>query len=370
MRKPSGFLLLLFLSLSTNSSLLLAYPEMSRHGYANCTACHVSSNGGGILTPYGRQLSQELLSTWGKEEESKFLYGAFHPPDWLNLGGDFRAVQTYLNSPKVEQGKFIFMQADLEAAVSLKKWQLVTTMGRQEPTTFNPAGGTIFSRRHYVNYRPTDQLSLRAGRFQTAFGINTADHMIVTKRGLRFDEGSETYNVEAAWLGDDIDTFVTAVFGRPDAPQLNLDKGVAIRSGVFLGERFKTGLSYFYGVNDLGKRHLIGPYGILGITPRFFVLLEIDFQNNRPQTGELQWGAVNYLRVNYEVFRGVHAYVTQELSKLDFSNSKNTTEAYGIGLQFFPRPHLEIQVTYQKSRMLAASTSFSDFAWVLFHFYP
>lgn len=137
------FLLLLFLVVSAKQSF--GYPEMNRHGYANCTACHVGPNGGGILTPYGRQLSQELLSTWGKEDESKFLYGIFRLPDWLNLGGDFRAVQTYLNSPKIEQGKFIFMQADLEAAASHKRWHLVATLGRQEPTTFNPLLAEQFS---------------------------------------------------------------------------------------------------------------------------------------------------------------------------------------------------------------------------------
>ena len=64
--------LILVLTFSLRS---YGYPEMVRHGYANCTACHVSPNGGGILTPYGRSLSQELLSTWGAKNESDFMYG-------------------------------------------------------------------------------------------------------------------------------------------------------------------------------------------------------------------------------------------------------------------------------------------------------
>ena len=360
---------LLALSLGLIPKLSFSYPEMVRHGYANCIACHVGPNGGGLLTPYGRQLSQEVLSKWATPDESAFAYGGMKFPDWLNIGGDLRGVQTFLNNPKVQQGQFILMQADVEAAVQIERWQIVGALGRQEPTTLNPAGGALMSRRHYVNYRPTDQLSFRAGRFQTAFGINTPDHILVTKRGLRWDEGSETYNIEGAWLGEEIDTFVTASFGRPDAPKLGLDTGVAVRSGVLLGERFKTGISYFYGSNDSGKRHLIGPYGILGITPRFFVLVEIDFQNLLLASTESRWGAVDYLRFDYEVFRGGHLFLTQELARLDFNNPGNRTEAYGAGFQFFPRPHFELIASFQKSRVLSVSTEFSDYGWFLVHYY-
>src|SRR3712207_1089498 len=31
-----------------------AYPNMIRLGYATCAACHLSPQGGGVLTPYGR----------------------------------------------------------------------------------------------------------------------------------------------------------------------------------------------------------------------------------------------------------------------------------------------------------------------------
>ena len=47
-----------------------AFPEMVRHGYANCITCHISPDGGGVLTAYGRSLSREVLSTWGAEGEA------------------------------------------------------------------------------------------------------------------------------------------------------------------------------------------------------------------------------------------------------------------------------------------------------------
>ena len=56
------------------SSQAFAFPEMVRHGYTQCTACHVSPSGGGILTSYGRELAAEVLSTWSYADESQFTH--------------------------------------------------------------------------------------------------------------------------------------------------------------------------------------------------------------------------------------------------------------------------------------------------------
>ncbi|MFM8314271.1 MAG: hypothetical protein ACKOA8_08310, partial [Deltaproteobacteria bacterium] len=104
------------------SQVVFPFPEMIRHGYSNCITCHVSPNGGGLVTPYGRALSQEVLSTWHRENESDFLWGLVPYPEWLNLGGDFRYVQTHLDTPDTKTGRFIVMQADIEAAASLGKF--------------------------------------------------------------------------------------------------------------------------------------------------------------------------------------------------------------------------------------------------------
>ena len=234
----------------------------------------------------------------------------------------------------------------------------------------NPSGGTIFSRRHYAGYRPTETISLRAGRFGVAYGLNIPDHFVSIKRGLRWDEGSEAYNIEAAWLGESADLFVTGTVGRPDAPALNRDKGLALRSSIFLSDRFKLGWSYLYGASGFGGRHVTGPYAILGFSPRFFVLAELDFQRFAPAAGgDAQWGVVNYVKVDYEVLKGVHGYVTQEYAKLDLRNVRSEMASFGVGVQFFPRPHLEINGSYQKQRVRAVSKDFADFAWLLLHYY-
>src|SRR2546430_396895 len=95
-----------------------AFSELVRHNYTNCTACHISPNGGGVLTQYGRELSRAILSTWGadNENESRFAWGAVTPPSWLEIMGMYRSVVAYQNTPFITQAQYIFMQGDFEAA--------------------------------------------------------------------------------------------------------------------------------------------------------------------------------------------------------------------------------------------------------------
>ncbi len=346
----------------------LAFPEMVRHGYANCITCHVAPDGGGVLTAYGRSLSREVLSTWGAEGEERFAY-LVSPPEWLSLGGDIRTVQTYYSSATRERARLIFMQADLEAAAKIEKWTIDASLGRQEPTSTNASGSNLLSRRHYLSYRPTDNLSLRAGRFNIPYGINLPDHYVSVKRGLRWDEGSESYNLEGAYLGENYDFFLTGTLGRPDDKTLNRDQGFALRGSHFLNEKFKIGGSYFYGSSPLGKRHVVGPYAILGFTSDLFLLAEVDLQHVTPPTGNARDGLMTYLKFDHELHKGVHVYLSHEYTKLDFAKATSESHAIGLGTQLFLRPHLELNASYQKQQIRALGNEFADFAWVVLHFY-
>jgi hypothetical protein len=350
-----------------------AFPEMVRKGYNNCSVCHFSPTGGGVLRKYGRELSREELSRWGKEGEEQFLYGALGKlPNWVNFGGDIRAVQTYKNNDAVRQGRFIVMQLDLDTAVTVGRFTGAGTIGieKVEKSVKHEAG--IASRRHWLNYRPTDEVSLRGGKFLPAFGINVPDHIIPTKRGINWDAGNESYNLEAGWIGEQINLFATAIFGRPDNTALNREKGGAFSVYQLVSESYKLGASFYYGFNSTGNRTIVGPNAILGFTPSFFLLTEWDFvsQNFNSASAASQQGIVGYQRLDYELTKGLHTYVTQEYSQLNFDNSNTFSAAYGVGLQFFPRPHLELNMSWQKQKQNSVSRDdFGDYGWLMMHFY-
>src|SRR5436190_4378083 len=48
------------------ASVASAEPMFLAKQYARCTTCHYSATGGGLLTAYGRSLSRQEVSTWGR----------------------------------------------------------------------------------------------------------------------------------------------------------------------------------------------------------------------------------------------------------------------------------------------------------------
>ncbi len=349
------------LSSVLGASNAFAFPEMVRHGYVNCTSCHVSPNGGGILNGYGRVQAEEVLSTWSKEGQGAFLHGllpATDPP--LSFGGDFRILQLFRASDIEKEGRFIFMQGDLEAAVKAGPVQVVATAGVQDIP-----GKEFTSRRHYVIYRPNEESHwmLRAGRFLPAFGINLPDHAITTKQGVGLGQGSESYNLEGSWLGEQFDVFATAIFGRPGQDR---EKGFAVRGAYNLGERAKVGMGYYLGIDSDSTRHLFGPYAIVGFTEKFFLLTEIDLQSFTVG-GVASFGPVSYGRLSYEVHKGVHVYLAAEYAKTRATGPESW--AWGGGSQWFPWPHIELRAQYDRRQDMTTRFAPSYYFWTQFHYY-
>ena len=355
------FIFLLFSSLS--SSVAFAFPEMIRHGYPNCTSCHVSPSGGGVLTSYGRELSSEILSTWSKEGESDFLYGHPKLPEWLSAGGDIRAIEIYRNTPQVYSERFLLMQADVEAAATYQKWTFDLTPGlyMQTPEV----------RRFYAVYRPNDAFSLRAGKFRAAYGLMEPDHTTPIQRGLGWDEGTESYNIEGAWLGEHFNTYLTANFGPLDSSLISgpaKEKGADLRVGLPFADRYQVGVSYFHGISQLATRDVAGPFGILGFTHHFFLLTEIDYQSlYSSQLMPDTKGWVTWDKLDYEFIQGLHGYLSYGLTRTNFGGPSTTF--YGIGSQFFPRPHVELDLLWQFRSVPQFPGATIDYATFLMHYY-
>ena len=113
-----NFFLLLIFCCFWITQVAWAFPEMVRHGYANCLTCHSSPGGGGVLSAYGREISRELLSTWGIGKESEFAWGVVPTPEWLDLSLQYRGLQLISLTERELIGRWIPMQADLEGTVT------------------------------------------------------------------------------------------------------------------------------------------------------------------------------------------------------------------------------------------------------------
>ena len=355
------------LSLFFFSSKVFSFPEMLRHGYTSCITCHVSPSGGGITTPYGKALSKEVLSIWSKTEDddeeegySRFLA----PTEHIIFGGNVRSINVYRNKP-IENHRFIVMQADIEAAFLYENWKIVATAGREE----FPVADRFVSRRHYLSYQLTESISLRGGRFQHAFGLNTPDHTLPTKEDLGWSHAlsGESYNLELAMLKENYDVYVTAIIAHPEGYRTVDETGFSFKGSYIFQEKYRAGLSFFASMADNAKRFVTGPFAVIAFSEKFFLLSEVDFQFMRSSLKNTN-GMVYYHRLNYEMTQGLHFYASSDLSYLDFKNDAVKSQGIALGSQIFPIDHFEFNLQWHRTKRVTQKNP-NDVYWLMSHFY-
>lgn len=362
-----------FIAIFIVSLRLYAFPENVRHGYFSCTACHVSPSGGGVLTPYGRSLSAELMSTWGTAKNSGFLFTDNEDekknPPWWRANIFLRGVQTRRNTSTVEKAQFIPMQADLEAGLDTEKYALMTTIGfRAKDSSQSKNLDQFFSRRHYALYRVNDNWAIRGGKFMFSFGLNGPDHVTATRRGLGWDQGSESYNIETSYIGEKISTILSLVGDAPNEKSTTKDKGLAINQSFFIGNDSKIGLSLFSGGQGTYDRTVYGPYWIWSLTKEVYLDSEIFYQQKKiNSTSSNQNGYATFHRLGYELQKGLTFYAQFDRSFLDTSDETSKYDSYGPGIQWLPYPHLELMSYLGKEK--ASGQAATDFWWLMLNIY-
>ncbi len=347
-----------------------AYPDMIRHNYVNCNACHVSPTGGGLLTPYGRGLSKEVLSTWSTEREPEFLHGALPAdvlPEWLLLGGDVRGIQTHRESPDQKTGKAFLMESTIDLGFVFKKWTAVLSVGEADPQTNNIREvGTHY----YLMWTPLDELSVRAGRFIPVFGLNTPYHTMPTRQNLGFGPGTERDAVESVWSGEQWN-IAGSVSRTPAGPTPSADRETLLTGQInrsFLGS-YRVGVSYMNGKTQQVSREAYGIHGLLGISEKWAYLTEFDLQRLQPQGRESVRGLFHFSQLIYEITKGFSVYVLEDYSKSNLNSSDSLINSVGPGLRFFPRPHFDFDLIFLKRRTAVVADRYDDYAWLMAHYY-
>jgi hypothetical protein len=359
------FLFLLF------SKTTWAFPEMIRMGYVNCTACHVSPTGGGLLTQYGRAASTEVLSTWSYKNEELAGHGiAPAPPEWLNVGGDFRSIQTYMDTPVATSSSFFPMQADVEVGLTAGKFTYVQTLGVQGGPEGAPFKGELIAHRMYALYNWTEELYTRAGKYFMPYGIPLPDHNSYVRRNLGFNENQETYNFDVGYVGEAWNAILAMNFGRKDQVTTELDKGASLEVGANIGDSHKVMGNFAYLKNTNMHRYLAGPSILWGFSAKWVFLGEYDYQEKSMEgaASSVQKGAVTYSRLQYEWMKGVNTYLLHQLSYLDFTQLRTRVNSLGFGVLWYPRPHFEFSVEFD-SALTADINETNNIAWGLIHYY-
>lgn len=342
-------------------SFLWAFPDMIRHGYVNCTTCHISPSGGGILTPYGREMSKEVLSTWSAENEHKFLHGLVATEkieNWLKFGGDVRYIQTHFEDSRIRRGDAFLMQAQIELALSFNKFSLVSALGEIKDPVKDPKF-VLDTPRYYLMYT-NGAFHARAGRFQPAFGLNLPDHVLGTKVGLGFFPQFKRDSFEMAWIGEKFNFIGSFSEASPPAARPR-EKAFALQVNYNIGDRTKLGSSYWKTQEGSPDRKIYSIHALIGLSERWYIMTETALQKQIAQTG-----IFHFDRVGYELYKGIIPIVQFQYEKSDTKLSETEVYKPGAGVHFFPRPHFELTGLWSRVK---ARPSWGDEAYLLGHYY-
>lgn len=354
MRRAAGSSLTIGLALALATLAILstdkawAVPEMARFGYFSCTTCHVSPSGGGLQTAYGRGLSAERLSTWSYKGEEQPLHGALPElPEWLLVGGDVRYAQTYYEAATVRTGRLIRMQTDLSLGVTFSRLTVVATGGPRGESRSRPEiAGKPALRQYFAKVDIAEGLSVRGGRFYSRFGLNIPQHNANVRAGLGFDQGLENENAEVTWTTESNELALTRLFGVPSRElDGSRDRGWTANWTHYLLGRHRMGVSLMQADFQDQRRTVAGVNGVFAIGERWFVLSETDRQSKRPLVGA---GAGNdelfvFNRLGFEPVQGVVPFFSAENTLHDIHQRQSEVDTYGMGMQWYPRPHLDFE---------------------------
>lgn len=313
----------LALSLLLVASPLSAFPEMFKFGYQTCSTCHISPNGGGALTPYGRNQAAEILSTWSYKGEESVGHYDWGQPEWLILGGDARYINMMQETDTETVYRHLAMQRDVELGVSYGGF-VITGSGGQYYDRVNE------TRRHYLSYQ-REFFSIRSGKFIPAYGINAADHNAFSRTPLSLGQGDESYNTEAAITSKIGQVFLTQInyTKTPEKKYTNENSGYALRATLFALKSLQIGASWMrMTVDEKRGGFMQASYG---------KWLYCGLDVNEVEDLDRTIGLYSYGKCSAEAYKGVNFTYENNYSKTAGISSRNNS----VGLDFFPRPHFQ-----------------------------
>lgn len=351
------------------------YPEMIRHGYTNCTACHISPTGGGALTAYGDSLARELLSYQWKSQAEKENPEDEPKPRRFHLGGEIRVLSLYLNNQHETSRKWIPMQVHGEASYNDEFFAANLRLGlvakpdggsEEEEADESDEGGGFgdgFSGQvatAYVMARYAEIWNLRLGRFLPGYGLNNSMHFLGTRGGLGFGFKDQRTGLEISRLGERWGA-VVAIFGARDENQGENSRLFQFQYSPT--DKSKVALNFW---NEDPLRNI---FGVWAVTP-LYGSAYLSFDLNRQRELDLKTtGHYYFVQLGYEMTQGVQARLLWDRQQRDETRSYTKVVRYGPSIQIFPSPYFDLELAWLKEHNRLYNSSQGDYAYILLHGY-
>jgi hypothetical protein len=264
-----------------------ALPTMVRLGYADCAACHVSPQGGGALTVYGR----------GIDRSQSLRGGEYTPSDdaltnALSVGGritqDFRLLlrrqatwapngtRTDVFRPRLMYRNVADIAGALRASAT---FTAETTHAPRPARAYDPPtqAATLSVNTALLHYRVNETIEIAAGKDQLPSGINIPDLAVFIKSRNRLGYYDAPAQLKMFWNSKryHVTPFAFAPGGNERAGEAETGTGALAEVDVLGAGRTMAGVSVLKGVSESGSRRVLGLYVRLGFG-RWGVLGEHD----------------------------------------------------------------------------------------------
>jgi hypothetical protein len=287
----------------------LGYPTYVRQGYVSCSACHVSPQGSGILTDYGKGVGASASAFPREYTPGKWLPGAIQVRGLGYTSGaktDALLMQLdYLNSTELGRG----FRGDL--TVGLVPPSMVSA-GRAGQGVFGEA--TVL-RKALFAYRPEDGWELALGRDYLPTGLNIDDHTSFLRSENRRSPFDYATQVRLdLWKERFLATpflFAPSFEENPD----NREYGGGARLERALAEDKTVGLGGLYGDSRAVERFSLSVFSRIGLLRTFGLLSQVSLTRRRLHlgSGDIFGQETAYLRPFYAPFEWMELGWTGEL---------------------------------------------------------
>lgn len=353
----------LFFVLFIDNQKAQAFPDTLRHGYTNCTTCHVSPSGGGLLNAYGRSLSSELLSSYSYKDEEQPLQGLVKIPESIMetyfFGGDVRYLSRKTNGKNIDADEGFLMQAQLRLGLAVDKVKFLMSLGKIE----NPRQSSeikFISSEFYALWNVKEEIHLRAGRFEPIYGLRMPDHNLWIKSEIGYQPWLERDTVEFIYEGE---KQFASMAGFQSLSATNPTEQITGYTASFyqiLAEKYRVSIS---GMNAEGqglRMKSLSLHSTLAFTEKYYSLFEYSSIWNNDSIRD-----AGFLRLGYEMLKGFTP-ILQAQTKIDRDLEYPEQFKMGAGVIWLPRPHFEIMTTYEQ---LNNSIENYGEALLLLHYY-
>ena len=295
--------------------LLYASPTMVRLGYSDCATCHISPQGGGLLTTYGKGVD-EAQSFRRKEvrpvdtSTSRLLYD-------VRLVTASQLVDTLATSSRPVTSSTLRLQARSSARVSDRN-RLSLAFGLESPafgSLLGPTTANVVVYKALYEYRPKENLEIAVGRDEMPSGIGLPDPLAFIRKGN--DAGDTAYptQVKASWYTHRLQ-LTPYVFGPGgDEPAKLRQYGAGMVGGIDVWkQRAIVGMSTRASNASTFTRQSVGAFARLGFG-KWGVLAEHDLTAR--SMADVNAPASSYLAGHTQVFFAPKEWLVTSLAAED-----------------------------------------------------